>query len=72
MTEPTSTEQRTVKPLPKTDFIELVGELNAGVFIQQINAALSDVALGTALHGEKGKCGEVTIKMKLSRIGESS
>lgn len=28
--------------IPKTDFAELLGELNAGVFEQQINRALSD------------------------------
>jgi len=63
---------RAQQPIPKTDFRELLTELNAGIFEQQINAALSDVALGTALHGDKGKTGEVTIKLKLQRIGESS
>ncbi|WP_202842056.1 hypothetical protein [Luteimonas saliphila] len=71
------TEQKTDAPRssaapPKTDFVGLLDELNAGIFLQQINAALSDVALGTALYGDKGKAGEVTIKMKLTRIGESS
>jgi hypothetical protein len=72
MTEQKSAQARSPTTFPKTDFVELLGELNAGVFVQQINAALSDVALGTALYGDKGKCGEVTIKLKLQRIGESS
>ena len=52
--------------------LELIGELNAGVFLQQISAALTDVALGTVVHGDKGKKGEVTVKFTLQRIGESS
>lgn len=72
MTEPKTDAPRSAAPLPKTDFVELVGELNAGVFLQQINAALSDVALSTALYGDKGKTGEVTLKFKLRRIGEST
>jgi len=72
MTEPNADAPRSSAAPPKTDFVELVGELNAGVFIQQINAAMSDVALGTVVHGDKGKCGEVTLKFKVTRIGESS
>lgn len=72
MTEPKTDAPRSAAPLPKTDFVDLIGELNAGVLLQQLNAALSDVALGTVLYGDKGKSGEVTLKLKLSRIGESS
>lgn len=51
-----------------TNFSELVGELNAGVFEQQINRALSDVAANVC---ETGKKGEVTIIFKITRIEDS-
>lgn len=66
------TAPRSQTALPKTDFIELLPELNAGVLLQQINAALSDVGLATAVHGDKGKEGEVTLKFKMKRIGETT
>lgn len=68
----TSTEQSVHVPPKGTKFRELLGELNAGVFEEKLDAALSACALNTALYGEKGKVGEVTIKLTLSRIGESS
>lgn len=51
-----------------TDPGELLANLNAGVFAQQIGRALSDVAAGVVDHG---KAGEVTIKLSLKQIGES-
>lgn len=51
----------------KTDFAEMLGELNGGVFAQQVNQAISDVALGVVT---QGKAGEITIKLSLKQIGE--
>lgn len=59
-------------PSNDTDLSQILDDLNGGVFAQQVGHALSDVALGTVAHGDKGKCGEVVIKFKMSRIGESS
>jgi hypothetical protein len=52
-----------------TNFAELIGDLNAGVFAQQIERALSDTALGVVTNGRKGK---VVITLDLKRIGESN
>lgn len=52
-----------------TDLPSLLGDLNAGVFQQQIERALSDVAAGVVT---TGKVGEVTIKLKLSQIGDGA
>lgn len=52
-----------------TNFAEMIGELNAGVFEQQVNQAISDVALGVVT---QGKAGEVTIKLSLKQIGEGN
>ncbi len=51
----------------KTNFAEMIGELNAGVFSEQVNQAISDVALGVVT---QGKPGEVIIKLSLKQIGE--
>lgn len=53
----------------KTNIAEVLGELNAGVFEQQINAAVSDVALGVVTHG---KPGDVVIKLSIKQIGDSN
>lgn len=52
-----------------TNFAELVGELNGGVFEQQINRALSDIAANVCTHGKKG---ELTLKFKVAQIGDSN
>lgn len=52
-----------------TDISVLLGELNGGVFEQQINRALTDVAANVCTHG---KAGELTLKFKLKQIGEGS
>lgn len=52
----------------KTDISALLGDLNAGVFEQQINQCLSDVAANVVT---TGKAGELTIKLKFKQIGES-
>lgn len=55
-----------------TNLIDMLDELNAGVFRQQLEKALSDVALGVVTHGDKGKKGKVTVTFDMSRIGESN
>lgn len=55
-----------------TNLVELLGDLNAGVFAQKVERALSDVALGVVTHGDKGKKGKVTLTFDMVRIGESN
>ncbi len=62
----------TTLPSSVTDFAEMLGELNGGVFLQQAGRALSDVALGTVANGDGKKKGKVNISFEFSRIGESS
>lgn len=38
----------------RTDLSTLMGDLNAGVFEQQLNTAISDVAANVVTHGRKG------------------
>lgn len=58
------------KPSPnRTDFSALLGDLNAGTFEQQVNAAISDVAANVVTHGKKG---ELTIKLTFKQIGDSN
>lgn len=52
-----------------TDTSEFFNNLNAGVFAQQLGRALSDVASGVVEHNKQG---EVTLKFKMKRIGESN
>lgn len=51
----------------KTNIAELLGDLNAGVFEQQINRALSDIAANVCTHGKKG---ELVVKFAMKQIGE--
>lgn len=55
--------------MKKTDVADFFNSLNAGVFANQIGAALSDVGSGVVEHGKKGK---VVITLELSRAGESN
>lgn len=52
-----------------TDLNDVMPELDAGVFAQKINRALSDVALGVITTGKTGK---VTIMFDLKQIATSS
>lgn len=52
-----------------THFAELICDLNAGVFAQTIERALSDTALGVV---STGRTGRVVITLDLKRIGESN
>jgi hypothetical protein len=48
---------------------DTLGELDAGIFMQQLEAALKEVALGV-IRCDKKK-GSVTMVLELDRIGES-
>lgn len=48
---------------------DTLGELDAGIFMQQAEAALKEVALGV-IRCDKKK-GSITITLELDRIGES-
>jgi hypothetical protein len=64
---------RGATPIRKLTVLDtLFEELNAGVFRQQVERALSDVALGVVTHGEKNKKGKVTLTFDMVRIGESN
>lgn len=52
-----------------TDVPNFIGDLNAGIFEKQLGAVLSDVAAGVVLNGKQG---EVTIKLKLKQISDTS
>lgn len=51
-----------------TDTAEFLGELNAGVFANQIGHALSEVASGVV---DNGKVGSVTLTFTLKQIANS-
>jgi hypothetical protein len=53
----------------RTDVAALLPDLNAGVFEQQINTALSDVAMNVCTWDKKG---EVIVKFAMKRIGEGN
>lgn len=52
-----------------TDITTLFNDLDAGVFVERLSAALRDTALGVVTTGKKGK---VTITLDLERQGDSS
>jgi hypothetical protein len=51
-----------------TDPSDFLNSLNAGVFAQQVGAALSAVAAGCVTHGKQG---QVTLTFKLKQIAQS-
>ncbi|MDX1816084.1 MAG: hypothetical protein R3180_00085 [Marinobacter sp.] len=51
-----------------TDLPEFINDLDGGVYAEKVARALSDVAGGVIDH-QKG--GEVTLKFKLARVGNS-
>ncbi|CAN7393835.1 hypothetical protein LJR143_002220 [Pseudoxanthomonas sp. LjRoot143] len=71
-TKPAADQGRASLSPIATNVAEMLADLNGGVFMEQLGTALSDVALGTVNFGDKGKTGEVTVKFKLARIGESN
>lgn len=55
-----------------TDLLDILPDLFGGVFLGQIEHALSDAALGVVSWGDKGKSGKVTVEFTLNRIGETN
>ena len=53
----------------KTDFQEVLADLNGGVYLEQINTAISDIAANVVSHGKKG---ELTLKLSISQIGDTN
>lgn len=54
--------------VPTTDFGRVLGDLNAGVFEQQVNRALTDIAANVCTHNKKG---ELVLRFRLQQIGNS-
>lgn len=71
-TKPATDSGRTALSPVATNVAEMLADLNGGVFLEQVGTAMSDVALGVVNFGDKGKTGEVTLKFKMTRIGESN
>lgn len=71
-TKPVSDPGRTALSPVATNVAEMLADLNGGVFLEQVGTAMSDVALGVVNFGDKGKTGEVILKFKMTRIGESN
>lgn len=52
-----------------TKNVKVMDEFDAGIFVQKIDRAMRDAALGSVVTGKKGK---VVVEMTFDRIGESS
>ncbi len=61
-TTPTNTIRRDP---PRTDVLRILPDMNAGVFEQQVNRALSDVAANVATYGKKG---EVVLRLRMKQV----
>lgn len=55
----------------KTNVTDFIGELNAGVLINQLGLVLSEAAQGTVLHGKGNKKGKVTLELSMTQIGDN-
>lgn len=64
----TKTLAGSTKPVRRTDFAEILPELDGGVYAAQIGVALSEVAQGVINTGRKGK---VTLTFNIKQIAES-
>lgn len=58
-----------MEPKRGSNFTDVLPELDAGIFADKINRALSDVALGCVTTGKKGK---VVITLDLAQIANSN
>lgn len=52
-------------------FLQLLGELNAGTFLDNVVASFKTASLATSVHGDKGKKGKLTLVFDMARIGET-
>ncbi|WP_333679918.1 hypothetical protein [Dyella sp.] len=55
--------------MKQNQLYDLFGELDAGIFINQVTRSLADVALGSVTTGKPGK---VTLTFDLKQIGTSN
>lgn len=62
------TEQKTDT---KTNVVDFIGELNAGILIEQLGIMLSEAGLATILHGKGTKKGKVDLGFTLTQIGDN-
>lgn len=53
----------------RTDFLEVMGDLEAGAMLQRIAVALSEAALGTVTTGKKS---QVILKFDMAQIADGS
>lgn len=61
--------QKTLPAATGDHVTTLLADLNGGVFLEQVDAAIRESALGVAHTGKKGT---VTITLALKRIGDSN
>lgn len=55
----------------KTNVVDFIGELNAGILIEQLGIMLSEAGLATILHGKGNRKGKVGLEFTLNQIGEN-
>ncbi|TAN86139.1 MAG: hypothetical protein EPN14_00505 [Gallionella sp.] len=53
------------------DIHAALNDMDGGVLMEKLAATMTDTALSVVNHGNKGKTGEVTLKLTLERIGDS-
>lgn len=54
----------------RTDVADFIGTLSGGQVQSLLEQMLSEVAMATAVNGEKGKTGEINIKLNFARVGD--
>ena len=59
------------QPESRTNVNDFIGELNAGILVNQLGDTLSEAALATILHGKGNKKGKVNLELSFSQIGEN-
>lgn len=55
----------------QTNVNDFIGELNAGILIEQLGITLSEAALATIVNGQGSKKAKVNLELTLSQIGEN-
>ena len=55
----------------KTNVQDFIGELNAGVLVDQLGLMLSEAALATVINGNGSKKGKVGLEFTFQQIGEN-
>lgn len=57
--------------MTREQLIEALEFMDAGVFLEKFRRAMSEVALNTAVNGDKGKVGKVTLEFTFNRQGQT-